>query len=66
MIKESNKWINYKIPPETLATLPWGNKYVGQTQKWFAFRFNGNESEINVVLIIQSLVNGNGLITIYL
>ena len=48
MIKESNHWINYKIPTETLATLPWGNKYVGQTQKWFAFRFNGNDSEINV------------------
>lgn len=48
MIKESNQWINYKIPTETLATLPWGDLYVGQTQKWFAFRFNGNDSEINV------------------
>ena len=48
MIKESNQWINYKIPTETLATLPWGDKYVGQTQKWFAFQFNGNDNEINV------------------
>ena len=48
MIKESNQWINYKIPTETLATLPWGDMYVGQTQKWFAFRFNGNDNEINV------------------
>ena len=48
MIKESNQWINYKIPTETLATLPWGDKYIGQTQKWFAFRFNGNDNEINV------------------
>ena len=48
MIKESNQWINYKIPTETLATLPWGDLYVGQTQKWFAFRFNGNDNEINV------------------
>ena len=48
MIKESNQWISYKIPTETLATLPWGDKYVGQTQKWFAFRFNGNDNEINV------------------
>ena len=48
MIKESNQWINYKIPTETLATLPWGDIYVGQTQKWFAFRFNGNDNEINV------------------
>jgi len=48
MIKESNQWINYKIPTETLATLPWGDMYVGQTQKWFAFRFNGNDSDIDV------------------
>ena len=49
LIRQSEQWINYKIPKETLDTLPWGNKYIGQTQKWFAFRFNGNESEINVV-----------------
>ena len=49
LIQSSNNWINYNIPSDTLATLPWGKKYIGQTQKWFAFRFNGNESEINVV-----------------
>ena len=48
LIKQSDQWINYKIPSETLATLPWGNIYIGQTQKWFAFRFKGNEKEINV------------------
>ena len=48
MIKQSQQWINYKIPSETLATLPWGNKFIGQTQKWFVFRFNGNDDEINV------------------
>jgi len=48
MIKQSNQWINYEIPSETLATLPWGNKYIGQTQKWFAFRFKGREEEIDV------------------
>ena len=26
----ADEWINYKIPPETLATLPWGDKYIGQ------------------------------------
>ena len=48
MIKKSKQWIEYQIPSETLATLPWGKKYVGQTQKWFAFQYKGNESEINV------------------
>ena len=33
---------------ETLAKLPWGKKYIGQRQKWFAFRFNGDETQINI------------------
>ena len=46
--KISNQWINYDIPPETLKTLPWGHQYIGQTQKWFAFDFLGEDSDINV------------------
>jgi len=48
LIKVSNQWINYDIPLKTLQTLPWGNKYIGQTQKWFAFQFEGKDNEINV------------------
>ena len=48
LIKSSKQWINYEIPQETLDTLPWGKKYIGQTQKWFAFKFLGKDSEINV------------------
>ncbi len=48
LIKISNQWINYEIPPETLKTLPWGHQYIGQTQKWFAFNFLGKDSDINV------------------
>ena len=48
LIKVSNQWIKYKIPNETLKTLPWGKKYVGQKQKWFVFKFNGKDSDINV------------------
>ena len=48
LIKVSSNWINYDIPEETLKTLPWGNKYVGQTQKWFLFRFTGKNQDINV------------------
>ena len=48
LIKESNQWINYDIPNETLKTLPWGHQYIGQTQKWFAFNFLGEDYDINV------------------
>tara|TARA_Y100000590_G_scaffold342843_1_gene391590 strand:- start:356 stop:817 length:462 start_codon:yes stop_codon:yes gene_type:complete len=48
IIKVSNQWISYNIPSATLKTLPWGEKYVGQIQKWFAFEFTGKDSEINI------------------
>ena len=48
LTKVSKQWINYDIPVETLKTLPWGNKYVGQTQKWFVFKFLGENKDINV------------------
>ena len=47
-IRQSSQWINYEIPQETLDTLPWGKKYKGQTQKWFVFRFEGEDNEINI------------------
>ena len=48
LIKISNQWINYDIPSETLKTLPWGDIYIGQTQKWYAFLFLGEDNDINV------------------
>ena len=48
LIKISNQWLNYDIPNDTLKTLPWGHKYKGQTQKWFAFKFTGKDEDINV------------------
>ena len=36
--------------PEHLdAAHAWGGRYRGQTQKWYALRFTGDESEIDVV-----------------
>ena len=46
--KISSQWINYEIPEETLKHLPWGEIYIGQTQKWFIFYFSGNNNDINV------------------
>ena len=48
LIKTSYQWLNYDIPNDTLKILPWGNKYKGQTQKWFAFKFTGKNEDINV------------------
>jgi putative (di)nucleoside polyphosphate hydrolase len=40
-------WLTYDLPPE-LVGLAWKGKYRGQKQKWFAFRFTGEEREINI------------------
>jgi putative (di)nucleoside polyphosphate hydrolase len=42
-----DKWLTYDIPREIVGQA-WKGKYRGQTQKWFALRFTGNESEIDV------------------
>ncbi len=47
MIGEAAGWINYDLPSD-LVGIVWKGKYRGQTQKWFAFRFEGDESEIQI------------------
>ncbi|MEQ1899584.1 MAG: RNA pyrophosphohydrolase [Devosia sp.] len=47
LIAEAPSWIYYDLPDEALGIALKG-KYRGQRQRWFAFRFTGPESEINV------------------
>lgn len=47
IIAESQHWHPYDLPPELLGRI-WDGKYRGQMQRWFALRFTGSESEINI------------------
>ena len=47
MLAEAPQWFNYDLPPDLLGVALRG-KYRGQTQKWFAFRFEGLDSEIDL------------------
>lgn len=47
LLAEAPDWINYDLPPE-LVGIALKGKYRGQAQKWFAFRFEGDESEIAI------------------
>jgi putative (di)nucleoside polyphosphate hydrolase len=47
LLAEAPNWINYDLPRE-LVGIALKGKYRGQTQKWFAFRFEGDESEIAI------------------
>ena len=44
---EIAEWLTYDIPGEILGQA-WSGKYRGQTQKWYALRFTGEESEIDI------------------
>jgi putative (di)nucleoside polyphosphate hydrolase len=41
-------WLTYDIPRDIVGRA-WKGKYRGQTQKWFALRFVGQDSEIDIV-----------------
>jgi len=48
LVAEAPGWIYYDLPEAMLGTALKG-KYRGQRQRWFAYRFVGDESEINVL-----------------
>lgn len=48
LLAEASEWMAYDLPPH-VGLAAWKGRYRGQVQKWFAFRFNGNESEINIL-----------------
>lgn len=47
LLAEAPHWINYDLPPH-LVGIAFKGRYRGQTQKWFAFRFDGDDSEIQI------------------
>lgn len=47
IIAESSQWHAYDLPPSLKGRI-WGGRYRGQTQKWFALRFTGDTSEIDI------------------
>jgi putative (di)nucleoside polyphosphate hydrolase len=48
LLAEAPEWIHYDLPDEALG-IALGGKYRGQRQRWFAFAFTGDESEIDVL-----------------
>jgi putative (di)nucleoside polyphosphate hydrolase len=48
LLAEAPEWIYYDLPDEALGIALKG-KFRGQRQRWFAFAFTGQESEIDVL-----------------
>lgn len=47
VLGHSRDWLLYDLPPE-LVGVAWEGRYRGQKQLWFAMRFEGDESEIDI------------------
>ena len=44
---ESEGWVAYDLPHDIVPRI-WKGRYRGQEQKWFLFRFHGDDSQINI------------------
>lgn len=49
LLGERAEWISYDLPPELLGKAFKG-RYRGQTQKWFVFGFDGDDTDIKLDL----------------
>jgi putative (di)nucleoside polyphosphate hydrolase len=47
ILAESRRWLRYDLPAEVAGKI-WGGRYRGQRQKWFAMRFTGRDSDIDL------------------
>lgn len=46
VLEETSEWLYYDFPAELKKRL--GGPYIGQRQKWFAFRFRGSDSDVRL------------------
>jgi putative (di)nucleoside polyphosphate hydrolase len=47
LLGESAQWLHYDLP-EALSHRVWHGRFRGQTQRWFAFRFTGDDRDIDL------------------
>lgn len=46
-IAETEGWIAYDLPHDIVPKI-WKGRFKGQEQKWFLYRFHGNDDQINI------------------
>jgi putative (di)nucleoside polyphosphate hydrolase len=46
-LREHPDWLTYDLPPHLIG-IAWEGRFRGQRLKWFALRFLGADSEINL------------------
>jgi putative (di)nucleoside polyphosphate hydrolase len=46
LLAEASDWLCYDLPKD--SNNRWSGRFIGQTQRWFALRFTGQEDEIDI------------------
>ncbi len=47
ILGEMDEWLPYELPRDLVPKL-WNGRYRGQTQKWFAMRFDGSDDLVDI------------------
>ncbi len=47
LLASSRYWRSYDLPKDIAGRI-WGGRYLGQTQKWLLYRFEGDDDAINL------------------
>lgn len=47
ILAKSRDWVRYDLPPDLVPRV-WRGRYRGQKQRWFAMRFEGADTEIDI------------------
>lgn len=48
LLEETPDWLSYDFPADVRAAMKSRGRFIGQKQKWFAFRFKGRDSDIRL------------------
>jgi putative (di)nucleoside polyphosphate hydrolase len=48
LLEETQDWLYYEFPTDVRAKMKPRGRYIGQKQKWFAFRFKGRDADIKL------------------
>ena len=48
LLEETQDWLYYDFPSSVRRRMKQRGRYMGQRQKWFAFRFKGRDADIKL------------------
>ena len=52
LLGEAKDWYSYDLP-DAISQFSWRGRFKGQRQKWFAFRLDGPDSQINITSAVH-------------